>query len=88
MATFLMAQGAEPIELADDETFNKARHRANRAIKMLEDYRNGSISGDDFEPMHLLSFKTQDDDGNIGRIFISPEKLIGFASTDEKDGGE
>ena len=89
MATYLFAQGMDPVELAEDESFNKARHRGNGALKTLEDYRNGNIDGEtkgqEFDPLHSLSFKTVNDDGSTGRICISPEKLIGFGSTEEKD---
>lgn len=87
MATFLFVQGLDPVELAEDESFNKARHRGNGALKMKLDYENGNMSGEGdekYEPLHLLSFKTAEG----GRIAVQPEKFIGVGSDQAKDGGE
>lgn len=85
MATLIFVQGLDPVELAEDESFNKARHRLNGALKNKIDYENGTINGTDadqkFEPAHLLSFKTAEG----GRITVNPEKIIGFGSDEEKD---
>lgn len=93
MATTLHVQGAD-IELHEDETFNKARHRLNRALRQLEDYRQGNIDGDaegqKFEPFHQLSFKMANGTAEGGRITVSVEKVIGVSSDEPKDvgGGE
>jgi capsule polysaccharide export protein KpsE/RkpR len=89
MTTFLHVQGAD-IQLAEDESFNKARHRLNKAQRQLEDYRNGNIDGDSdgqkFDPYHQLSFKTSEG----GRVSANVEKVIAITSDEEKDvgGGE
>ena len=86
MTTFLHTQGAD-IELASDESFNKARHRMNTAQRQLEDYRNGNIDGDSegqkFNPYHQLSFKTAEG----GRVSVNVEKVIGISSDEAKDVG-
>lgn len=86
MTTFLHMQGAD-IELAEDESFNKARHRLNKAQRQLEDYRNGNIDGDSdgqkFDPYHQLSFGTAEG----GRISVNVEKVIGITSDTAKDVG-
>lgn len=91
MATFLFVRGMDPVELAPEELFNKVRHRANRAAKLVIDYENGNLDGETkgqkFEPSHLLTFKTVDEDGNVGRISILPEHYIGVGSDEEKDVG-
>jgi hypothetical protein len=84
MACTLLVRGGE-IELHDSEKFNKIRHRLNRARKLSEDYKNGSISGTDsdqkFEPFHVLSFRTADD----GRLAVDIENVIGVMSDEIKD---
>lgn len=82
MATFLFVQGLDPIELAEDESFNKARSRGNqsltgtnsRAEKETDDKRRN-------RPMDKLTFKTAEG----GRISINPEKFIGVGSDVLKD---
>jgi hypothetical protein len=82
VTTFLFVQGLDPIELADDESFNKARSRGNqsltgtnsRAEKESDDKRRN-------RPMDKLSFKTAEG----GRISINPEKFIGVGSDTIKD---
>jgi hypothetical protein len=99
MATILLIRGGE-IELHPSENFNKIRHRANKAKKMLIDYQNGNIDGQSkgqkFEPAHVLSFRTAavyDDNDEVvgseegGRISIDVENYIGVMSTDPKDVG-
>src|SRR3954468_20038071 len=94
MPCILMVRGGE-IELHPSENFNKIRHRANKAKKMLIDYQNGNIDGETkgqkFEPAHVLSFRTAsvDDDDNEdgGRISIAVESYIGGLSTEPKDTG-
>jgi hypothetical protein len=85
VATHIFVQGLDPIELAEDESFNKARHRLNKALKNKIDYENGSIDGEskgqEFEPAHALSFATAEG----GRITVNPEKIIGFGSDEPKD---
>ena len=77
VATYLFVQGLDPVELADDESFNKARSRGNqsltgtnsRAEKESDDKRRN-------RPMDKLTFKT----AVGGRISINPEKFIGVGS--------
>src|SRR3954468_21557814 len=92
MPCILMVRGGE-IELHPSENFNKIRHRANKAKKMLIDYQNGNIDGETkgqkFELAHVLSFRTapMDDDDEGGRISIDIESYIGIMSTEPKDVG-
>jgi len=90
VATVLHVQGAD-IEL--NEHFNQVRRRLNRAWKLAEDYRNGDFqSGEDDskepDPFHVLSFKTVDDDGELGRVSVNLEKIIGVSSTVRTDNEE
>lgn len=86
MTCTLLVRGGE-IELHDSELFNKVRQRLNRARKLSEDYKNGTISGDKkeaaFEPFHVLTFKTADD----GRVAVDIENCIGVLSDEPKDVG-
>lgn len=94
MATELIVQGGS-IELADDESFNKARQRLTDAKKMLIDYENQNIDGvtkgdakkgvpsQVFKPFHKLSFMTAEG----GRVCVDPAKVIGVTSTEPKDVG-
>jgi hypothetical protein len=90
MACTLLVRGGE-ITLHDSEKFNKIRHRANKAKKMLIDYQNGNIDGiskdQKFQPAHLLSFKTDNDTEEGGRISIDVESYIGVMSDEAKDVG-
>lgn len=85
MSVYLFVQGLDPVELAGDETFNKVRHRGNKAMQRRIDLENGNIDGKSegqkFDPMHQLSFKTAEG----GRISVNPEKFIGVGSDTEKD---
>lgn len=82
MSTFLFVQGLDPIELAADESFNKARSRGNQALTGTDN--KGEKSEDSrTKPMHKLSFKTAEG----GRIAINPEKFIGVGSDEDKDSG-
>jgi hypothetical protein len=87
MPCTLLVRGGE-IELHEAENFNKIRHRLNRARKMSEDYKNGTISGDKadngqkFEPFHVLTFRTADD----GRLSVDIENVIGVMSDEPRDG--
>lgn len=87
MATYLFVQGLDPVELAEDESFNKVRHRSNKALRIKVDLENGNIDGETkgqkFDPMHLMSFKTAEG----GRISVNPEKFIGVGSDEAKDAG-
>lgn len=90
----LLVQGGS-IELHESETFNKLRHRLNKAKKMVIDYENGNIDGvtkankdngtdsEVFEPFHVLTFRTADD----GRVSVDPQKIIGVVSDTPKDVG-
>jgi hypothetical protein len=77
VATYLFVQGLDPVELADDESFNKARSRGNQSLtgtnskaeKESDDKRRN-------RPMDKLTFKT----AVGGRISINPEKFIGVGS--------
>lgn len=84
MATTLHIQGAD-IELDESESFNKVRHRLNKAAKQKIDYENGNIDGvtdgQKFDPFHTLSFAT---DGG-GRFSANVEKIIGVSSDTAKD---
>jgi hypothetical protein len=86
----ILIRGGE-IALHESENFNKIRHRANRAKKMLIDYQNGNIDGESkgqkFEPAHVLSFFTDLGDGEKGRISIDVENYIGVMSDEAKDAG-
>ena len=83
MTTYLFVQGLDPVALADDESFNKAKGRGNQALTGT----NGKGENDNEskrKPMDKLNFKTQDG----GRISINPEKFIGVGSDQLKDGAE
>lgn len=77
MTTFLFAQGLDPVELAEDESYNKARARGNQALTGTD----GKGERDASKPMHKLSFKT----ATGGRISINPEKFIGVGSDEPDD---
>lgn len=81
MATYLFVQGLDPIELSEDEKFNKVRKRGNDVLKLKIDYENGAV--EKYEPLHALSFKTAEG----GRISIQPDKFIGVGSDEAKDTG-
>jgi hypothetical protein len=89
MTVTLIIRGGE-IELHESEQFNKVRHRLNRARKLSEDYKNGTIGGakssdndQKFDPFHLLTFRTADD----GRFCGDIENVIGALSDEPRDGG-
>jgi hypothetical protein len=86
MTCTLLVRGGE-IELHDSELFNKVRQRLNKARKMSEDYKNGTIDGkekgQEFEPFHVLTFRTADD----GRLAVDIENCIGVLSDEPKDVG-
>ena len=89
MTCILLVRGAE-IELHESEKFNKVRQRLNRARKLSEDYKNGTISGskngegdEKFEPFHVLTFRTADD----GRVSYDIENCFGVLSDEPKDVG-
>ena len=94
MTVTLLVRGGE-VELHESEKFNKVRHRLNRARKLSEDYKNGTIGGtksgdgdQKFEPFHLLTFKTADEDSEEGgRICVDIENCIGALSDEPKDTG-
>jgi hypothetical protein len=85
MTCTLLVRGGE-IELHESENFNKIRQRLNRARKLAEDYKNGAIDGksegQNFEPFHILSFRTADD----GRVAYDIENCFGVLSDEPKDG--
>lgn len=84
MTCTLLVRGGE-VELHESEKFNKIRQRLNKARKLSEDYKNGTIDGKSegqaFEPFHLLTFKTADD----GRISVDIDNTIGVLSDEPKD---
>jgi hypothetical protein len=84
MATVIVVAGVD-IELAEDESFNKLRHRMNRARRMHIDYENGNIDGTSdgqkFEPYHELSFKT----AAGGRVTVPVDKVLYAYSDKAKD---
>jgi hypothetical protein len=90
MACTLLIRGGE-IELHPSENFNKIRHRANKAKKMLIDYQNGNIDGvskdQKFDPSHVLSFRTDNGTEEGGRISVDVENYIGVISDEPKDVG-
>jgi hypothetical protein len=90
MACTLLVRGGE-IALHESENFNKIRHRANKAKKMLIDYQNGNIDGvskdQKFQPAHVLTFRTDNDTEEGGRISIDVENYIGVMSDEPKDVG-
>lgn len=81
MATTLLVQGGE-IEV--DETFNFVRARINKALKRKADYEAEGEKDEKYEPVHDLSFKTEQG----GRIGVNPDKVIGVMSDLPKDGAE
>lgn len=81
MATYLMVQGLDPVELAEDESFNKVRKRLNDAAELKIEKENGNVEEGKFQPFHLLSFKT----GDGGRISVNHEKVIGVGSDTATD---
>jgi hypothetical protein len=87
MACTLLIRGGE-IELHESENFNKLRHRLNKARKLSEDYKNGTIdgstNGQKFDPFHVLTFRTADD----GRIAVDIENAIGVLSDEPRDGAD
>lgn len=91
MSTTIHLAGGD-ITLHESESFNKARHRLNRAQKLMEDYALGNVSADDdFEPYHILSFRMDTDTEEGGRISVNVEKVIAISSDEPKDlggGGE
>jgi len=91
MACTLIIRGGE-ITLHESENFNKVRHRANKAKKMLIDYQNGNIDGQTkgqkFQPAHILTFKTDNGEDEGGRISIDIENYIGVLSDEAKDVGQ
>jgi hypothetical protein len=90
MACTLLIRGGE-IALHESENFNKIRHRVNKAKKQLIDYQNGNIDGETkgqkFEPAHVLTFKTDNDTEEGGRISIDVESYIAILSDEPKDVG-
>ena len=83
MTCTLIIRGGE-IELHDSERFNKVRQRLNAARKLSEDYKNGAVAGEkDFQPFHLLTFRTADD----GRFCGDIENVFGVLSDEPKDVG-
>jgi len=86
MACTLLIRGGE-IELHESENFNKIRHRLNKARKLSEDYKNGTIDGSSdgqkFDPFHVLTVRTADD----GRLAVDIENTIGVLSDEPRDGG-
>jgi hypothetical protein len=83
MATELIVQGGS-IELHESETFNKVRHRLNKAKKLTIDYENNNVDASSkFEPFHMLSFRTAEG----GRVSVDPVKIIGVTSDVAKDVG-
>ena len=80
MATYLFVQGLDPVELAEDESFNKARRRGNEALTGT----NGKGESDRSNPLHKLTFYTADG----GRISVNPEKFIGCGSDSRTDKDE
>lgn len=86
MTTFLFVQGLDPVELADGESFNKARQRANQALTGTN--HKGQADPDaKKKPMDKLVFYTANEDGSVGRISVNPEKFIGVGSDLQKDVG-
>jgi hypothetical protein len=85
MACTLLVRGGE-IELHETENFNKIRHRLNKARKLSEDYKNGTIDGNSegqkFDPFHVLTFRTVND----GRLAVDIENTIGVLSDEARDG--
>lgn len=90
MACTLIIRGGE-IALHESENFNKIRHRANKAKKMLIDYQNGNIDGvtkgQIFQPAHMLTFRTDNDTEEGGRVSVDVENYIGVLSDEAKDVG-
>jgi hypothetical protein len=79
MATYLFVQGLDPVRLADEESFNKARARGNQVLTNTDSQRARRTIPT--SPLHKLSFDTADG----GRICINPEKFIGVGSDEAKD---
>jgi hypothetical protein len=79
VTTFLFVQGLDPVELAEDQSFNLARSRGNQALTGT----NHKGEQDRSKPMNRLSFKT----AAGGRIAVNPEKFIGVGSDVARDEG-
>lgn len=90
MPVTLILQGGE-VDLHESESFNKIRHRLNKAQKLKMDYENGAVAGTGedgvkFEPYHILTFRTEaGEDEEGGRISVSLEKIVGILSDESKD---
>lgn len=90
----LIIRGGE-IVLHPEERFNTVRNRLNKAKAMLIDYQNGNLEPEGtknpapavFKPFHLLSFRTDNDTDEGGRISLDVENIIGVMSDEPKDGG-
>jgi len=80
MATVIVVAGVD-VALADDESFNKVRHRVTNARRMLIDYELGNITAEDFQPFHELSFKSSDG----GRVFLPVDKIVFVHNDKPKD---
>lgn len=80
MTTFLFAQGLDPVALADEESFKKAKGRGNMALTGTDIHGEPDPDAKR-KPMDRLTFKTAEG----GRISINPEKFIGVGSDEDSD---
>jgi hypothetical protein len=79
VSTYLMVRGLDPIELDEDESFNRVRQKVNQAVTST--YRNGK---DAARPLHEVTFFTADG----GRIAPVPYLIQAVGSDQRKDGEE
>lgn len=85
MGVYISAQGMEPVELADDESFTKVRQRFNKAVAGKIEFENAVMNGTKpdgkYDPFHGLTFATAEG----GRISLNVDKIIGIYSDTSKD---
>jgi hypothetical protein len=79
-----MVRGLDPIELDEDESFNRVRQKVNQAVTST--YRNGEEKNgkDAARPLHEVTFFTADG----GRIAPVPYLIQAVGSDQRKDGEE
>ena len=83
MATTLIVRGAQ-IELSDEESFTKVKHRIKKAKQRRVDYENGTTEefskGED-----EIEFYTDMGDGETGRVFFDTNDTFGCMSDKRSD---
>lgn len=83
MATTLIVRGAQ-IELADEESYTKVKHRIKKAKQRRVDYENGTAEefskGED-----ELEFYTDMGNGETGRACFDTNDVFGVMSDKRSD---